>query len=340
MTVTVRKAGEAVAKAVTGKTGTSGYKVALRKNNGPAAATAAHASNNPTNTQQGGTVTVLKAGQAAVTKAAAAAAVGTGAMGTTGTGGHGPKIVLRPPRAVTAEEASTIEPHRTSSTTTMMPWRGWFAQFLQDKVLSPEQYKKFRETFFFMPDDIYDLQQNPKPNQKIPISKTDPTMTAMYRTPSPGSQVPVNLPEFEEGEDPYDTGYFKRDTRRRYLSSELGNKEHELIKLSLMNQDDPAVQEDIKAVQAGPASSPGNKGRFATGPTDFDPTGLRATMSVTWEALEASLDSHMPTHLPTPVWVGHEASIIQWHKERDLPVPVGGYYQALKVPVQRRIARW
>lgn len=297
------------------------------------------------------TITVRKAGDAVV-KAAAKVAVrhppGKGVSvgginskihlikGTAG--GH--KVVLHPPRAVTAEESPTIQPARVSSTESLMPWRGWFQRFLQDKVLSPERYRKFREIFFFMPDDIYDLQQSPKPNQKIVISRTDPTVTAMYRTPSPGSQQPTVQPEFEEGEDPYDTNYFKRDTRRRYLGSEIGNKENELVKLSLMDANDPAVQEEIKVVTKGPVSSPGNQGRFATGPTDFDPTGLRATMSVTWGALEQSLDTHMPDHLPTPVWVGHEASIMQWHKDRDLPVPVGGYYQALKVPVQRRVARW
>ena len=39
------------------------------------------------------------------------------------------------------------------------------------------------------------------------------------------------------------------------------------------------------------------QGRFATGPTKFDPTGLRATMSVTWEETEKSLDTFMPDHV-------------------------------------------
>lgn len=271
-------------------------------------------------------ITVRKAGEAVAKKAASAAP-------TTMT-------TVRVPRSIMAAEAPHIVPHRTSTTTTLMPWKGWFDSFLKEKVFSASQYDRFRHFFFFMPNDIYDLQQTPKPNQKIPISATDPTITAIYRTPTPGSQAPVNLPEFEAGEDPYDTGYFKRDTRRRYLSSELGNRETELFKLQMMPQNDPAVQEEIKAVTAGPVSSPGNQGKFATGPSDFDPTGLRATMSVTWSALEESLDAHMPDHLPTPVWVGHEASILAWHKERDLPVPVGGYYQALKVPTCRRVARW
>lgn len=63
-------------------------------------------------------------------------------------------------------------------------------------------------------------------------------------------------------------------------------------------------------------------------------------MSVTWDAVEKSLDEHMPDHLPTPVWVGHEEEIIQWHKERDLPVPVGGYYKELKMPYNQRVATW
>ena len=253
------------------------------------------------------------------------------------------QIPLKEARAVTKEEAPYILPAKESTQVSLMPWRGWFDRILKDK-LSTSQYDAYRNVFFFMPDDIYDLQQSPKPNQKIPISKTDPTITAMYRHPSPGSAPPASLPEFSNDgsydDDPFDIGYFKRDTRRRYLSSEMGNREQELEKLKLMDQNDPLVQEEIKKVMAGPMSSPGNKGKFATGPSDFDPTGLRATMSVTWAELEKSLDSHMPDHLPTPIWVGQEASIIQWYKDRDLPVPVGAYYEALKVPRERRIARW
>jgi hypothetical protein len=288
-------------------------------------------------------ITVRKAGEAAIKAVASAASTATSnSSPATAAGVATAQTVLKVPRSVTAAEAQarSIAPNRTSTTTSLTPWKGWWDVYLREKLLSPGQYERYRNFFFFMPNDIYDLQQNPKPNQKIPISKTDPTITAMYRTPAPGSQAPVNLPEFEAQEDPYDTGYFKRDTRRRYLSSELGNPENERLKLELMPQDDPAVQEELAAVTAGPLSSPGNKGKFATGPTDFDPSGLRATMSVTWTELEASLDSHMPDHLPTPVWVGHEDAIGQWHAERDLPLPVGGYYQALKVPRQRRVARW
>jgi hypothetical protein len=251
----------------------------------------------------------------------------------------GEKMVLRPPRAVTAAEADTIQPARESTTISMTPWAGWIQRWFKDSF-GEERYQQFRSTLFFMPDDIYDLQQNPKPTQKIPISKTDPSITAMYRYPSPGSQKPPRMPEWEEGQDPFDSGYFKRDTRRRYLNSELGDPALEKAKLALMDPNDPAVQEEKKKLEAGPESSQGNKGVFATGPSDFDPTGLRATMSVSWEKLEKSLDDNMPDHLPTPVWMGKEEEIIEWYTSRDLPVPIGGFYAPNKVPVYRRVARW
>jgi len=276
------------------------------------------------------TVTIQKAGQQAA-KAAASAAVSAS---------KNAKIPLRPPRAVTAEEADTILPSRESNKTTMTPWKGWFQRFLQDSVLSEDKFRQFRKTFFFMPDDVYDLQQSPMPAKKVPVSKSDPSVTRMYRYPAPGSEKPVREPEFEADEDPYDTGYFKKDTRRRYLSSELGDTRLERAKLQLMDLNDPAVQEEMKQLEIGPESSPGNNGKFATGPSDFDPSGLRATMSVTWSALERSLDEHMPDHLPEPVWTSQERDIIAWHRERDLPVPIGGYYAPLKVPVERRVARW
>lgn len=285
--------------------------------------------------RKAGSVVVGKAGEAAskaMSPAAAAAAAVTSVESEA-------KIPVRPPRAVTAEEAPYMQPHATSTTVSMMPWRNWFQRWLQENY--PERYQQFRKLFFFDPDNTYDLQGAPIPNVKVPISKTDPSITHMYRTPSPGSQAPVRPPLWEPDEDPFDSGYFKRDTRRRYLSSELGNPTIEKLKLQLMNPDqNPAVQEELEHVQAGPESSPGNKGRFATGPTQFDPTGLRATMSVTWPALEASLDQHMPDHLPTPIWMGKEADVIAWYRERDLPLPLGAYYTPLKVPRERRVARW
>jgi hypothetical protein len=191
----------------------------------------------------------------------------------------------------------------------MMPWRGWFQRWIGD-TFGEDKLKQLRQTVFFLEDDFYDLN-TPNQSKKIPISKTDPTITAQYRHPAPGSQEAVHVPDDYKDEDPYDSGYFKRDTRRRYQFSELQNPENEKLKLEYMDQNDPNVQEAKEELQnALPESSPGNKGRFATGPSKFDPSGLRATMSVTWEETEKSLDKFMPDHvsfygsfLVFPTWI-------------------------------------
>jgi hypothetical protein len=248
------------------------------------------------------------------------------------------KIALRPPRAVSAAEAPRIQPHRESTKSTMLPWNQWVQRLIQD-TFGEERYQQFRKFMFFDADVPYETGPI-YPATKVPISKDDPTKFAMYRTPSPGSQPPVKLPEFDLDEDPYDSGYFKRDTRRRYLSSEMGNPEIEKAKLSMLDPDDPTVQEELEKIEAGPESSPGNKGVFATGPTSFDPTGLRATMSVTWTEMNKSLDAHMPDHLPKPVWMDRQDEVRAYYESKDIPVPVGEFYPPLKVPRERRVASW
>ena len=179
--------------------------------------------------------------------------ISTGALRSAGA-----KIPLATPRAVTKEEAPFIAPARESTTVTMMPWRGWFQRFIQD-TFGEEKLKKFRQTIFFIEDDLYELN-TPNQSKKIPISKTDPTITAQYRHPSPGSQDAVRIPDMYPDEDPYDSGYFKRDTRRRYQFSELLNPETEKLKLEYMDPNDPAVAEaKEELMNAKPKSSPGNK---------------------------------------------------------------------------------
>jgi hypothetical protein len=37
--------------------------------------------------------------------------------------------------------------------------------------------------------------------------------------------------------------------------------------------------------------------------------------------VEKSLDANMPDHLPKPIWMGQEDSIVKWYTDRTLPVP-------------------
>jgi hypothetical protein len=245
-----------------------------------------------------------------------------------------PGVPLTEARAVTAAEAHKVQPLTESTTETMMPWDGWFSSFLKTRI-GEGRYDKLRQLVLYRPDDIHSLEQMPKPTTKVPISK-DGKETAMFRYPSPGSQAPVRMPQFnlDNNEDPYNNSYYTRDTGRR--------KDQNLAKLkvALLPQDDPRVAEMVQQLEAGPSSSPGNKGTFATGPSDFDTTGgLRATMSTNNAALEASLDANMPDHLPKPTWWNKQDEIVDWHESRGLPVPIGGTGFGL-VPREGRIARW
>jgi hypothetical protein len=177
----------------------------------------------------------------------------------------------------------------------MMPWKGWVERLMKDKM-DPKTYKGVKDFFYFWPEDVNNLHQVPYPSTRIVVSK-DGKETAAYREVSPGSQPAVDVPRDDLDADPYDSGYFKRDTRRRYVDPEFPHADVEMLKLEMQDPNDPEVQEAKKKLASGPPSSPGNKNVFATGPSNYDPSGLRSVMAVNNEALYAELDKHMPDHV-------------------------------------------
>lgn len=248
------------------------------------------------------------------------------------------KVIPAASRAVTAAEAPTIAPNATSSNTeSQMPWNGWFTSFVANSM-GPTNYEKLRSMLVFRPDDIHNLEQIPKPNTKVSLTE-DGSQTAMFRYPSPGSQKGGRQPTLDVGEDPYNIAYYPRDTKRRYDDPAFPNQDSEEMKLALLPDDDEAVKEAKERFEEGPQSSPGNQGRFATGPSDFDPSGLRASMSTSHEAVQKSLDANMPDHLPMPDWWDRQDEIVEWYEKNNLPVPLGATGWGT-VPREGRIARW
>jgi len=218
-----------------------------------------------------------------------------------------------------------------------MPWEGWLSSFVADKIGS-ERFNKIRSLIVYRPTDIHNLEQVPRPNTKVPLTD-DGTQSAMFRYPSPGSQVNPNVPKLDPEKDPFDVAYYKRDTARRYNDPAFPNPDVEAFKLALLPDDDVNVNEEKEKFALGAESSPGNKGTFATGKSDFDPTGLRASMSANHESLQASLDANEPDHLPMPSWWEEQEELAAWYEENNLPVPMGnpGFGQ---IPREGRIARW
>lgn len=237
-------------------------------------------------------VTVKKAGEAVASKILRS---GNATIAKAAAGAVTPTIEVKPPRAVSKEEAPHMIPAMEASKETMMPWKGWVDRLLKDRM-SPEQYSTWRNTWYFWPEDPYNLEQMPPPTKTIPVS-ADGKDEAALRATAPGSQPAVDIPLHDLDDDPYDSGYFKKDTRRRYIDPEFPNAEIEKLKLDMQNPNDPEVIAAKEKLAAGPSSSPGNGLRFATGPSDFDPTGLRAVMAVTHAEIEKEMDKHMPDHV-------------------------------------------
>jgi len=243
-----------------------------------------------------------------------------------------------PHRAVNRGEIKDAVPNKTSTTETMTPWKGWWGAFIKQKMPG----------LLWKPDDEFDLNQIPNPSTKVPISRDDPTKVHQYRYPSPGSQPPVNQPTLMDGDDdPYNIAYYPKDTARRYTGDPAtGNAEIEKMKLEMLTKDDgteedPRLLKAIEQLEAGPDSSPGNKGMFATGKSDFDETGLRATMSANYKAYNESLDNHMPDHLPTQAWASRWEEEMKWYLDRGLHIPMGvSGGEACVVKREDRIARW
>eukprot|EP00531_Pseudo-nitzschia_arenysensis_P002977 CAMPEP_0116141472 /NCGR_PEP_ID=MMETSP0329-20121206/14400_1 /TAXON_ID=697910 /ORGANISM="Pseudo-nitzschia arenysensis, Strain B593" /LENGTH=286 /DNA_ID=CAMNT_0003636657 /DNA_START=146 /DNA_END=1006 /DNA_ORIENTATION=+ len=242
-------------------------------------------------------------------------------------------------RAVSPEEAPGIKPPKETSTEAMVPWRGWIERSLKSKM-PPQTFDAVKGFFYFWPEDPNNLNQLPYANDQHVVDKDGKTSVAM-REVSPGSQPFVDIPKHDLEDDPYDSGYFKKDTRRRYVDPEFPNPEVEQLKLDMLDPNDPEVIEAKKRLAAGPLSSPGNGGVFANGVSETQMGGLRAVMSVTNEDLFAELDKHMPDHLPTPTWAADDEEakkLFQWYKDRGLPVPIGGNFNG--VSTKRRIAKW
>jgi len=246
---------------------------------------------------------------------------------------------LKELRAVTKEEAPFIKPPKETSQEPALPWKGWMERKFR-KSMSPETFDSVKGFFYFWPEDPNNLNQLPYPNDQHVVSK-DGKESVAIREVSPGSQPAVDIPKHDLEDDPYDSGYFKKDTRRRYVDPEFPNPEIEQLKLDMLDANDPEVIEAKKRLAEGPLSSQGNGGVFANGVSETQMGGLRAVMSVTNKELFAELDKHMPDHLPTPTWAADEEKVkeqIQWYKDRGLPVPIGGNFNG--VSLKRRIAKW
>jgi len=168
------------------------------------------------------------------------------------------------------------------------------------------------------------MDQTPAANQTL---DSVPRIKA-YRYPAPGSQPPPAIPREEIGKDIFDAKHYSRDYRR-------APKERPIIKATRR-----LTKEDIAAIEAGDQPKEGSTGKFGNPAVfEYDPTGLRSSMTATHEALEAELDKHKPTQLPHFAWEDNQDAIVAEYEAKGLPVPPGQPFK-WKVPPDYYKAKW
>ena len=99
-----------------------------------------------------------------------------------------------------------------------MPWTGWVGRFLSNpKVLGPERTKALTDFLVFRPGDKHSGAGAPTSAR---LTMPGVERIKGYRYPAPGSRPPVSVPTVDSGPegsddaDPYNTGYYWRDTKR------------------------------------------------------------------------------------------------------------------------------
>lgn len=193
-----------------------------------------------------------------------------------------------------------------------LPAPGWIG-----KMLGPELYKKVLKVVAFNSEEAYTI---PFGNRSALGENVG------YRSPSPGSTKPADVPHSISDDRLYDIAYFKRDTVRREE-----NKPFLLYSEKLL-------QADIDIINKVPhqIGSPGNKNPAVLA---YDKTGLRSAMSATHAETKASIDKHMPTQLVREAWWDDAEEIMAHHEKNGLPLPTGKGYK-WNVPKRARMKLW
>lgn len=87
-----------------------------------------------------------------------------------------------------------------------------------------------------------------------------------------------------------------------------------------------------------PIGSPGNKNPAVL---DYDPSGLRSSMSATWAALDiAVVERAAPNHLPTPEWWKDLAFIEAECDRKGHPYVMGRKYSNKTLSANYNDVRW
>ena len=135
-----------------------------------------------------------------------------------------------------------------------------------------------------------------------------------FRYPGPGMDPTSKVPTGPE-DRLYDITYYARDTRRNAPTH----------KAALVTN--PAMAPQLALGEEGVYAPMAETGSGASGQKNpdvlrYDPRGLRAAMTATWEETHREVQRHMPSQLCRTAWQGEQADIIaKCEKDGTPPVP-------------------
>ena len=144
-----------------------------------------------------------------------------------------------------------------------------------------------------------------------------------FRYPAPGSRIQGAVPTRATEDDVYDIKFFSRDNRNVPKDERV-----------FYNSASKPVLIGSSVPHEG---SPGTKNPAVL---QYDPSGLRSSMTATWTELEKAIkEQATPDHLPHPDWYGGRDALDADRESKGLPDAVGKRY-AYEVPEGYNKLRW
>ena len=155
----------------------------------------------------------------------------------------------------------------------------------------------------FRPDDPNNLlQQWPQKDYDGGVDRIEG-----YRYPAPGSRPEANVPQRTD-DQVYDMKKYTHDPRNLKSND-----------VTYINSRIPLLIDESKVVRKGSMNRKENPAVKA-----YDPTGLRATVTATWDEMDKALaENAAPNHLPRPEWENDFEQIMNECIRKGIPIREG-----------------
>jgi hypothetical protein len=179
-------------------------------------------------------------------------------------------------------------------------------------IMPPSMYNSLREMIVFRPEHYTNLIQV-LPQKKQGLDDVVPHIKG-FRYPAPGSTHKVSVPVRDDLDKVYDIRAYPRNSSNMAFDTE-----------TVINATTPAVSRPNGQYGDRTYGSTGIYAKPAV--TQYDPSGLRASMNATWEEMDKALEVEAKAdHLPMAEWENELESIDAECERKGIPYVAGRHY--------------